>query len=55
MKLTSDELKLIKAGANISASLINYLIKGFNSFLDIGRYLGSSIRRFVSKNACPLK
>lgn len=55
MKLSKKELMNIKAGANITASLLNYLIKGFSSFLDIGRYLGSSIRRFTSNNNCPLK
>ena len=44
MKLTNDELKMIKAGAGISASFLNSIIKGFNSFMDIGRYLGSSRR-----------
>lgn len=55
MKLNKNELKEIKAGAALSSSLINSLIKGFNSFMDIGRYLGSSIRRLIGGNACPLK
>ncbi len=55
MKLKNKELKEIKAGASLSATLINSLIKGFNSFMDIGRYLGSSIRRLIGGNACPLK
>lgn len=55
MKLNSKELKQIKAGAAISATLINSLVKGFNSFMDIGRYLGSSIRRFIGGNTCPLR
>ena len=55
MKLTNDELKMIKAGAGITASLLNSIIKGFNSFIDIGRYLGSSIRRLVGGSSCPLR
>ncbi len=55
MKLSNKELKCVKAGAAISSTLINSLIKGINSFLDIGRYLGSSIRRMVSGNSCPLR
>lgn len=55
MKLNNNELKMIEAGASITGTLINSLIKGFNSFLDIGRYFGSSIRRWVSKSSCPLK
>ena len=48
-------LKKIKAGATFSASLINALVRGINSFLDVGRYFGSSIRRFIGGNSCPLK
>lgn len=55
MKLNKKELKEIKAGAALSSSLINSLIKGFNSFMDIGRYLGSSLRRLFGGNACPLR
>ena len=55
MKLTKKELKMIRAGAGITASLLNSIIKGFNSFMDIGRYLGSSIRRLVGGTACPLR
>lgn len=54
MRLNESELKKIKAGASISASLVNALIDGINSFMDIGRYLGSSIRRFIGGNSCPL-
>ena len=52
MKLKNNELKMIKAGAGITAALVNAIMSGINSFLDIGRYLGSSIRRITSKNNC---
>ena len=55
IKLKQRELKKIKAGATFSASLINALVRGINSFLDVGRYFGSSIRRFIGGNSCPLK
>lgn len=55
MKLTKKEQKNVIAGAGLSASLINSLVKGFNSFMDIGRYFGSSIRRLIGGNACPLR
>ena len=54
MKLTKEELKEIKAGASFSASLINSLVRGINSVLDVGRYLGSSIRRLVGGKVCSL-
>jgi hypothetical protein len=55
MKLTNKELKMIIGGATISGTLINSLIKGINSLLDVGRYFGSSIRRLIGKSACPLR
>ena len=55
MILKTNELKKIKAGASISTSLINSFIRGINSFLDIGRYFGSSIRRIFSNNSCPIR
>lgn len=39
-------------GGNISATLVGYLLKGFNIFTDLGRYLGSSIRRIYDHNLC---
>ena len=53
MKLTNNELKMVIAGATISSSLINSFFKGVNALLDIGRYLGSSIRRITEKSICP--
>ena len=55
MKLNKYELKNIIGGGSISATLLNYIIKGFNSILDIGRYLGSGIRRITSTNMCDMK
>ena len=55
MILSTKELKSIKAGAGLSATLINALVKGFTSFMDVGRYLGSSIRRLFGGSDCPLK
>ena len=55
MKLKVNELKQIRAGAGLSGTLINALVRGFNCFLDAGRYLGSSIRRLRFSIFCPLK
>jgi len=55
MKLTNKEAKMIVGGASLTGTLVNALIKGFNSFLDAGRYLGSSLRRLFGNNYCPLK
>lgn len=55
MKLTNKEAKMIVGGASITGTLINSLIKGFNSFMDIGRYFGSSLRRMFGGSYCSLK
>lgn len=55
MKLTKKETKIVQGGAGITGTLINSLIKGFNTFLDIGRYFGSSIRRLIGGRSCPLR
>lgn len=55
MKLKKEELKMIRAGSSVSASFITAIIKGFTTFMDVGRYLGSSIRRFFGNDICPLK
>lgn len=55
MQLTNNELKEIKAGTAISGTLINALVRGINIFIDAGRYLGSSIRRFAGNKSCGMK
>jgi len=50
-RLEEKEMKLIKAGA-ISGNLLNYILRGANIFLDVGRYFGSSLRRIFSNNMC---
>ena len=46
----SETKKLL--GGGISATMIGYLLKGFNIFTELGRYLGSSIRRIYDNNLC---
>lgn len=54
MKLSKREAKMIVGGAGITGTLVSALIKGFNTVLDVGRYFGSSIRRLIGGNVCPL-
>jgi hypothetical protein len=44
----------IEGGINISGTLINSFVRGINSLLEVGRSLGSAIRRVVDKSICPL-
>lgn len=50
-ELTTKETKSMYAGG-FSAAMAGYLIKGLNFFTDLGRYLGSSIRRIYDNNLC---
>ncbi len=54
MKLSIKELKEIKGGAKISATLLSTLLKGVEYIMDFGRYFGSSIRRMFGKGICPM-
>lgn len=54
MKLTNKELKNIKGGASVSGTLVGGIVRGVNTFLDLGRSLGSAIRRLADGSICPL-
>ena len=49
-----EELLQIVGGINITGTLINALYKGINTIMDIGRSLGSAIRRAIGGMMCPL-
>lgn len=53
MNLNNNELKNI-VGGSITASMLGYIVRGINSLLDLGRSLGSAIRRVQSGNLCSL-
>lgn len=52
--LTNNELKEINGGLNLTASLISSAIRGLNSLLDLGRSLGTAIRRIRYGKMCSL-
>lgn len=49
--MENNELKEVYGGA-VSATLINSAVKLFTFALEIGRALGSAIRRSVKRVAC---
>ena len=51
MKLNERELLEIKGGS-LSASLINGLVRGISIICDLGRSLGSTIRRISENKPC---
>lgn len=53
--LTNEELMQIDGGASwFSAALLNAGARAVNTLLDLGRSLGTSIRRLVNGSYCPL-
>lgn len=51
--MNKEELKNIKGGA-ITASLLNSIIRGIITICDLGKSVGSAIRRALNGNTCPL-
>lgn len=55
-KLNKDELLKIEGGTDLyTSSFINALVKAGDALLDLGRSLGSAIRRLYEHNSCPIK
>ena len=52
--LNKEELLEIVGGTSISGTLINAFVRAINVALDVGRSLGSAIRRVMSKSMCSL-
>ena len=50
-ELNKQELLQISGGA-ISGSLINAFIRGISTILDLGRSLGTAIRRIQTRRFC---
>lgn len=51
MKLDRKELLNIKGGA-ASATLINAIVKGISLLMELGKTLGSTIRRVSANKTC---
>lgn len=51
MKLKETELYQIKGGA-ITLSYLNSVARIINTIMDLGRTVGTAIRRLYSKNYC---
>lgn len=51
VELTKDELLKV-VGGGITASMISAIVKGVNSILELGRSVGSAIRRVQEGKVC---
>lgn len=52
-KLNETDLKNI-CGGSITGTFVNSITKGVNTFLALGRAVGSAIRRIGSGDICPI-
>ncbi len=53
MKLNKEELLKISGGA-VSATLINAIVKGIYILIELGKSLGSTIRRVTANKSCEI-
>lgn len=54
IKVDNVEMKSILGGWVFNASFLSALIRGVNTFMDVGRSIGSAIRRIYEGKVCPL-
>ena len=52
--LDNEKLSLLYGGETISGTLVTALTSGVKALFDVGRSLGSSVRRLSSDEICPL-
>ena len=52
--LNKQELLAITGGGTITSSMLNAIARGISTITDLGRALGSAIRRMVSGKICPI-
>lgn len=52
IKMKLEQYELLKISGGISSAWITSLVRLFNSVIDFGRMVGSSIRRGISRNFC---
>lgn len=54
-EINNKELNLITGGVSISGSLINSFSSAIAKILEVGRSLGTAIRRVANKKVCAIK
>ena len=50
--MEKEELLNIIGGGVISSTIINSIVKGINAILELGRSLGSAVRRIQFEDLC---
>jgi len=46
------ELKQVVGGVSFSSTLINSFVKGIQAMYELGRRVGSALRRYKTNNLC---
>lgn len=52
--LKKEELLEIEGGISITGTIINAIVRGINAFLELGRSVGTAIRRVGGNQLCPI-
>ena len=55
VKVLKDEELFNIVGGSISASMINYLVRGIEAIFELGQSFGTAIRRAKENKICPLE
>ena len=55
IELSKKSLQEIEGGLSISGTLLNSFSKIIDTIMDVGRSLGSAIRRINDNSICPLE
>lgn len=55
VELTKKELKSIIGGIDLTSGILNSFVRAFEIVMEIGRSLGTSIRRISSSNICEIE
>ncbi len=53
--INNQELNLISGGISVSGSLINSFSSAITKILEVGRSLGTAIRRVANKKICAIR
>lgn len=53
-ELKKHELMHIAGGINLNGTIINALSRGIDTLMEVGRSLGSAIRRWKGNMICPI-
>jgi len=52
VELNNQELMNIEGGAGLTATFLNAISRTISTLMEVGRNLGSAIRRTISGNIC---